>query len=342
MSELGEPVEHRPGLAIASMAIGLVIAALLYLAIDLTLGYLAIRGGPQSESTEGSITRTDDLLGWALRPGTSARHTRSTEFDVTYRVDDAGFRAVPRPDFPRRRVWFFGDSYTFGHGVGDADTFTARLAATWLDAGVEVVNAGVNGFGLEQMLGRFEQSAPSVRAGDLVVFSPISKDVYRNLIDFVYASQFLLNGGTTIFPTLEGSRLEPVSIVSHWNVMRALFFHGRTSGKLFQKLHRGRTEEASIERAQRVVAQARDRCRQLDARFQLVFLPRIKELVRGEYQLDLSGFDFADIRAVFPEDEAALMQLRFASDSHWNASGHALAAEGLRAVLEADALAPSR
>jgi hypothetical protein len=334
-----EPAERRPGLAIASLAIGLVLAAVLYLTIDLTLGYLAIRGGAEGESTEGSITRPDDLLGWALRPGTSASHTRSGEFDVTYRVDDAGFRAVLRPDSPRRRVWFFGDSYTFGHGVGDADTFAARLAATWRDAGVEVVNAGVNGYGLEQMLGRFERSAPAVRPGDLVVFTPISKDVYRNLGDFIYASQFLLNGGTTIFPTLEGGRLEAVSIVSRWNVLRALFFHGRTSGKTFQKLHRGRTRKASIERAQRVVAVARARCEQLDARFQLVFLPRIKELVRGRYQLDLSGFDFADIREVFPADEAALMQLRFATDSHWNAAGHALGAEGLRAVLEADALA---
>lgn len=80
---------------------------------------------------------------------------------LTYRINGFGLRG---PDFEARkpvgtyRVLCLGDSFTFGEGVKEADTYPARLEKRIVPLGgetrVEVINAGVQAFGtrLEAML----------------------------------------------------------------------------------------------------------------------------------------------------------------------------------------------
>jgi lysophospholipase L1-like esterase len=94
-----------------------------------------------------ATARTDERYGWVLKPNSRDRH-RDRDYDVTYTIDADGRRVTPSPPHPRARIVFVGDSFTFGHGVEDDETFPARLGAAWPD--VKVVNAGVNGWGLTQ------------------------------------------------------------------------------------------------------------------------------------------------------------------------------------------------
>ncbi len=54
-----------------------------------------------------------------------------------------------RPDLrPARRLVCSGDSFTFGYGVGDEATWCALLAT--IPPGIETVNMGQGGYGLDQ------------------------------------------------------------------------------------------------------------------------------------------------------------------------------------------------
>lgn len=91
--------------------------------------------------------------GWSLVPG--IRVTQGdTEFTVTQTHNALGFRgpeiaASRSPERPR--VLVLGDSMTYGHGVEDAETYSAVLQQ--LEPRLEVINAGVPGYsGVEELL----------------------------------------------------------------------------------------------------------------------------------------------------------------------------------------------
>lgn len=110
----------------------------------------------------------DGELQW--RNGASL-DTEIVGFDHRYRVhtNSLGFRGPELDPDARERVLLLGDSYVFGMGVEDDETFAARLGellerrepGRW-----EVVNAGVNGYGAVQALGlarrHWERLRPSI------------------------------------------------------------------------------------------------------------------------------------------------------------------------------------
>lgn len=77
----------------------------------------------------------------------------TSDYSVVYRTNSRGLRdreyALAKPP-GTRRVLAFGDSFTFGSGVDDADRFT-EVAERRLP-GVEILNMGVPGYGLDQIL----------------------------------------------------------------------------------------------------------------------------------------------------------------------------------------------
>ena len=113
-----------------------------------------------AEYFEGSYTAAnyfshDRDLGYLLTPGD--RHVRSvkkerkdgaTIYDVEYHINDFGFRDTPNYG-DKRPVFFFGDSFTFGEGVNDADTLPAQFSKV---TGRKTSNFGVHGYGPHQFL----------------------------------------------------------------------------------------------------------------------------------------------------------------------------------------------
>lgn len=74
----------------------------------------------------------DDRLGWRLATNWHGRH-QYAGFNVTYATDHTGFRRPPGdpPPAPAPAAnLVFGDSFTFGIGVNDDETFVARLNAS--------------------------------------------------------------------------------------------------------------------------------------------------------------------------------------------------------------------
>jgi len=126
---------------------------------------------------ETPYTRHDPLLGWISRPGLTVPDMYGPGRSLT--TDAQGFRhagtLAPGPA-PRRRILCVGDSFTFGHGVGDADTWCERLAARI--PSVETVNLGEDGYGVDQAFLRYRRDAAGLRQ-DLVLFAFIANDFDR-------------------------------------------------------------------------------------------------------------------------------------------------------------------
>lgn len=323
---------------VGGIVLGLVSTALsfaIFVAVDVYLSAKAtVNHRAAGEITDVHVP--DPLLGWRPRPGASGTHREAGSFDVTYEIDAAGFKAVTHRGVPTARLFIFGDSYTFGHGVGNADTYANVIASDYLKHTVHVFNVGVMGYGIVQMYGRFLEIAPELKDGDIVVFAPTSQDLKRNLQDFVFPSKLIFGKRLEFgnrYPVYRDGQLDSVELATPARRFKAALFNGRWTKSVFRFAHSVVMSPATTAEAGDIFDLVRERCLERGAAFSLVFLPQIKERRRGRYEEDVSSFAAPDLMSYFPADPDALDALRFPTDSHWNAAGHAIAARGLVDVL---------
>lgn len=107
---------------------------------------------PAEPVVPAEIGQFDAMLGWSNRPLATATSTR-TGYEVEYRINSKGLRDEPAPyEKPEGeyRIVLLGDSRTFGFGVPIEQHFSRLLEGYFV--GVDVINLGVNGFGVDQEL----------------------------------------------------------------------------------------------------------------------------------------------------------------------------------------------
>ncbi len=166
----------------AATALGLLLALLLG---EVTLRLLWPAGAlapshsdgfwlPRLQAQASAVLQADDMvpdadLGWRMKPAYEASGVRH---------DPLGFRGTkglaPAP-LPIR-ILAIGDSFAYGLGVRDGETFEALLEAS---PGVEVINAGVNGYGIDQAVLMWERHGRSL-APRVVVLTYYVDDFFRN------------------------------------------------------------------------------------------------------------------------------------------------------------------
>ncbi|RMF18689.1 MAG: SGNH/GDSL hydrolase family protein [Deltaproteobacteria bacterium] len=83
-----------------------------------------------------------------------------------------------RPEGIRARVLLLGDSFAYGLGVGDAETFAARLERAL--PGVEIANTGCNGYGTRDELAVLDLFGEAFRP-DLTILFFFWNDLENNL-----------------------------------------------------------------------------------------------------------------------------------------------------------------
>jgi lysophospholipase L1-like esterase len=111
---------------------------------------------------------------YRLRPGTSEvlqAPPRQGGGTVTLRVSRDGFRGPELAQRPARRVVVYGDSFVEARFTPEPATLAGRLAAELAASGApaEVVNAGVTGYGPDQVALRMERELAMLRPGLVVV-----------------------------------------------------------------------------------------------------------------------------------------------------------------------------
>ena len=110
----------------------------------------------------------DELLGWRMKPDFTSR-------DGSH--DQYGFRLAPQAtDFAATDMLFIGDSFTYGLGVEDHETF-AYLIDQALPA--NAINAAVNAYGFDQAYLTWETLKDRLNV-DVVIAGYMTDDFFRN------------------------------------------------------------------------------------------------------------------------------------------------------------------
>jgi hypothetical protein len=132
-----------------------------------------------------TIYQSDDRVLYRQVPG-AERHYEYGTVEIRYKINSQGFRGdelAPPGELPR--VVVYGDSFIQGDMSRTEDTFTEQLRArlTHMEGrSVEVVNAGVAGYGPDQELRRMEDELPVLKP-NLVIVALYAGN------DFAYSSQ---------------------------------------------------------------------------------------------------------------------------------------------------------
>jgi hypothetical protein len=137
----------------------------------------------------GSVIRFDETLGWSLRPRATSRSVDyQRNLDYLIRINSLGMRereiARGKPT-GRRRVLLLGDSVTFGTGVNAGWRFSDFMQRALTDD-VEVVNAGVPGWGTDQELIYYESFARELESDVVIVTFTMANDVVNNALDHLF------------------------------------------------------------------------------------------------------------------------------------------------------------
>ncbi|MDW8270542.1 MAG: SGNH/GDSL hydrolase family protein, partial [Anaerolineae bacterium] len=101
----------------------------------------------------------DPITGWSLQPGVSGRSYNDVyEYDVSVQINDLGLRSPADIGYEKKegvyRIMVLGDSFVEAMQVELEETFGQQLARILNEKGyrVEVINAGVGGWGTDQEL----------------------------------------------------------------------------------------------------------------------------------------------------------------------------------------------
>jgi hypothetical protein len=154
--------------------------------ISLAIAELLLRGtlGPHFDT----IYQRDDRVLYRLVPGAERIKVLppiNGGAVVQYKINSQGFRGpeLARPG-TSTRVLVYGDSFIHGEFSRTEDTFTEQLRgrlARKMGKSVEVVNAGVEGYGPDQELRRMEDELPALKP-DLVIVAIYAGNDFGDLL----------------------------------------------------------------------------------------------------------------------------------------------------------------
>ncbi len=302
--------------------IGAVLLGAVLAPVAAEIAYRVLRTAGLSPTTNPAYVEHDAWLGWHYRPGMSVRHV-SAEFDVTVRTNAQGFRgpdwkSAVDPESPHApRVLVLGDSYAFGWGVEYEQSLPARIEA--LHPEWDVLGAAVSGYGTDQECLLLEQLDTTVRP-DVVVVVFCENDLLECAGDESYGKRkprFVRDAG--------GLRLEGVPVP--YPVIERVSLVWRAIRKaVWERSAAARTRDLDAEWA--LVCDIYRRMHRALGGRPLVIVsdePRLASFASME-----AGVEHLDLRDVFGVDAASL---HFPIDGHWNAAGHARAAEALARAL---------
>lgn len=134
-----------------------------------------------SEKMQAGLIQFDNSLGWQLSPGWKGTHSHH-DFNTLYTINRTGLRHFAELQPKSGQVAVLGDSFTFGLGVADNETFTAHMNKA--DPENYFINLGVPGYSTDQeylLLKRFSQY--NVLDSVLLVVY-LSNDLFDNQLPF--------------------------------------------------------------------------------------------------------------------------------------------------------------
>ncbi len=261
----------------------------------------------------------DETLGWRNIPNWSA-----TTYDRTLTINSRGLRdrerdlAKPEGMF---RILVLGDSFTWGYGVSDEEIFTGRLEAGLRSNGrdVEVLNAGVSGWGTDQELLYLESEG--------LRYSP----------DLVVLAFFLYNDPDNIRHSVQYGLQKPLFADTNLTLVNVPVPKPGVAAEARQ------FDGNPLDLATALIARMAKRCREHNARFLVMkfgayvfYEDQPGDLVDRKFREliePLQGVEYFDLDAAFRRLGIPVAKLKAGHSSHWDAEGHQLVADALAGRL---------
>lgn len=143
--------------------------------------YIEAASQPRQDQQPRELLRHSPTLGFEPKPGASGN---LMNHPISYSADGLRNQNADMTLSLDRPVLAVGDSYTEGFGVGNDDAWPAALERKLRR---RVLNGGVRGYGLDQIVLRAEELIPKVQPGT-VVLAFIADDIRRATLS-VYESR---------------------------------------------------------------------------------------------------------------------------------------------------------
>jgi hypothetical protein len=175
--EAGDKMSGRSSLRAANLA--LLLLSLVTSLVLVEVGYRWAAGLPVfklinwrtdqvSNNWLGERAAFDPVIGWSLKPWTTVDYYQTIDHGIRRNFGESVVRTGA--------VLAVGDSFTEGWEVDDDESWPAVLEKS---TGVPIVNAGVGGYGTDQIIMRAEQLLPIVKPKVLVI-GFLQSDIYRS------------------------------------------------------------------------------------------------------------------------------------------------------------------
>lgn len=160
------------------LAIGLAVGGGL-MAIEWGLGYRQSVIA-RSDALEPGMIGYDALLGWRLQSGWKGKHQHH-DFAAQYSIADSGFRAGGPGEGKGSRPMtaIVGDSFTFGLGVNDDQTFVHLLDQA-APGGMRYANCAVPGYSTDQQALLIEERVLPLKPQRLILVVYLANDLLDN------------------------------------------------------------------------------------------------------------------------------------------------------------------
>jgi len=332
----------------------LLAAAATVFALGLAEGAVRLWFGVRGMTTTADRELSADL-GWRAVPDTTIDADLPGFGHVRYTTGRGGFRLFGDPATPKAKVLVLGDSYTHGATVSDGDTYFHRLAAARPD--IEVFAIGSGGYGTPQEYMLLDEWVDVIKP-DLVLLQMHPNDVINN--SHALESRSTTNNNQMTRPYWEeGRAVRRFPENAQWGPIYNLVRHSHLLRLLNVNLHFLRSKAArSIEET--MTPDDPDLVRALDTTVELLTVMRTRagapvvafsalpettlpfwsraDACRRAGVPFISGVGEAVAAAAAAGEKVDFLPV----DSHWNARGHAIAADVIGAWLERERLPKAR
>jgi hypothetical protein len=321
------------GLLAASVFVSLILAEPVLRALG--------RGPLYVNPVPGNFWRHDPLLGWSNSPGADGvfDHPR---FRISVHINSKGLRDREY-SYERRpgtgRILVIGDSFVWGYGVEQPETFPKVLEARLSQ--VDVINAGVAGYGTDQELLWLRSEGVRYRA-DLVILVMCGNDDDENNSDLVYnvyhKPRFRQADGGEL--TLTGVPVPPPSRalrLKHWILTHSALAFQVKSGVVDRFRHPTKAAPAGgLALTLALLDGIADVVRDIGARLVVVTTSRYAPSAAFPYDQLVAGIRQRGIITLdidhTPGYDTGTMLIP--GDAHWNPAGHRFVAQQLWTTIQ--------
>lgn len=339
------------------MAVFSVLMCLVLFEVVLRVFFPVYAPTTTSKHEQVGLMEFDPNFGWFHKRALNT-WIETQEYSTPVSINAKGLRGAEysyTPTEGHKRILVVGDSFSFGLGVKDDETFSKRLETLFQGSGnkYDVINMGVNGYGNDQQLLLLKHEGYKYSPDIVVCQFFVGNDIVDNISAFIHGSSkpyYVMEGETlklknfpvslmTLGSDVKPEPKEPKGRINipflkeflQKNSYAYIFLRLRYNYLLYLTGVRSGISEEDIENGWDVTCailrEMNNLCENDKIRFLVLIVPTREQILGVESSSTQSklkeffikeGIEYIDLLELM----GGRKDLYFTIDSHWNREGH--------------------